>query len=101
MKRTVQMIENVYESITSERVYQDRKWGKISEHPHEVGGWLTIMRVIMANAEAAWACNDGDYKAMVEIRKLLAVGVACSEQHGLPARSHTQPISEDMRNYHS
>lgn len=33
----------VYAAVSDERVYQDRKWGKIEDHPHEVGGWLTIM----------------------------------------------------------
>jgi len=27
---------NVYESIESERRYQDRKWGTVEQHPHEV-----------------------------------------------------------------
>ena len=91
--------ESVYESIDSERAYQDRKWGGVLKHPHEVGGWLTIMRTLLADAEFAWAGNDGDYSALVEIRKLLAVGVACAEQHGLPARSHTHPVSCVKINY--
>lgn len=87
----------VYESIDSERYYQDRKWGPIEQHPHEVGGWLTLMRKLLTDAEAAWASSDGDYKALLELRKVLAVGVACAEQHGLPGRSLTQPVSEKMR----
>ncbi len=87
----------VYESIDSERHYQDKKWGNVQEHPHEVGGWLTLMRKLLADAEAAWASSNGDYQALVEIRKVLAVGVACAEQHGLPGRSLSQPVAEKMR----
>lgn len=86
--------EKVYKAIDSERQYQDRKWGTIQEHPHEVGGYLTLMRKLLTDAENAWASSSGDYGAMVEIRKVLAVGVACAEQHSMPPRSLTQPISE-------
>ncbi|MFA6904421.1 MAG: hypothetical protein WC236_15205 [Gallionellaceae bacterium] len=87
----------VYESIDSERTHQDRKWGTVEQHPHEVGGWLTLMRKLLTDAEAAWSSSNGDYKALQELRKVLAVGVACAEQHGLPGRSLTQPVEERMR----
>lgn len=87
----------VFDAIDSERDYQDGKWGTVQEHPHEVGGWITLMRKLLTDAEAAWASSNGDAKALVEIRKVLAVGVACGEQHGLPRRSLTQPVSEKMR----
>jgi hypothetical protein len=87
----------VYESIDSERHYQDRKWGTIEQRPHEVGGWLLLMRTLLTDAEAAWASSNGDYAAMTELRKVLAVGVACAEQHGITARSTTQPVSKKMR----
>ena len=87
----------VYKSIDSERHHQDVKWGSIQDHPHEVGGWLTLMRKLLADAESAWASSNGDHKALIEIRKVLAVGVACAEQHGLPKRSSHQPVEERMR----
>lgn len=90
-------IEKVFEAIKSERYYQDRKWGHIKDHPHEVGGWLTLIRKHLTDAESAWCSSDGDYKALEELRKVLAIGVACAEQHGIPARSLTQPVSEKMR----
>lgn len=88
--------DDVYKSIDSERYYQDRKWGTAEVHPHEVGGWLTLMRKLLTDAEAAWSGSDGDYRALLELRKVLAVGVACAEQHGLPGRSYQQPV-ERMR----
>ena len=77
----------VYEAIDSERYFQDRKWGTIAEHPHEVGGWLTIMRQLLRDADAAWAKSSTDHTALEEIRKVVAVGVACLEQHGVQTRS--------------
>jgi hypothetical protein len=90
--------EKVFEAIESERLFQDRKWGTIDKHPHEVGGWLTIMRKLLTDAEAAWCSNNGDDKALEELRKVLAVGVACAEQHGIPGRSLFEPPSKKMRN---
>jgi hypothetical protein len=79
--------ERVYNAIDSERDFQDRKWGTVEEHPHEVGGWLTIMRQLLRDAEKAWASSSTDLTATDEIRKVVAVGMACLEQHGVPMRS--------------
>lgn len=57
--------EKVYQAIDSERQYQDWKWGTIQDHPHEVGGYLTLMRKLLTDAEAAWASSAGDYGAVV------------------------------------
>lgn len=89
--------DQVYAAVDSERNYQDRKWGTVDQHPHEVGGWLTLMRKLLTDAEVAWASSDGDYMALQEIRKVLAVGVACAEQHGITSRSYSQPVSQKMR----
>jgi hypothetical protein len=87
----------VFEAIASEREYQDRKWGTPAEHPHEVGGWLTLMAVHIRRAQDAWAGSNGDNEALAALRKALAVGVACGEQHGLRGRARAQPVSEQMR----
>lgn len=86
--------QTVYEVIDTERYYQDRKWGPVQDHPHEVGGWLTLMRKLLTDAEVAWSSSNGDYKALLEIRKVLAVGVACAEQHGLTMRSPDYPVDK-------
>jgi len=74
--------QDVLSAIYDERVFQNRKWGTVTDHPHEVGGWLTIMRKILTDADAAWSGNKGDIGALDEIRKVVAVGIACMEQHG-------------------
>ena len=48
-----QLRANVYDAIGTERYYQEQKWGSIEEHPQSVGGYLTLMRVHLTNAEAA------------------------------------------------
>lgn len=87
----------VFEAIASERDYQDRKWGTPAEHPHEVGGWLTLMAVHLRRAQNAWAGANSDTEALEALRKVLAVGVACGEQHGLRGRARAQPVSQRMR----
>lgn len=77
----------VLSAIHDERVFQTRKWGTIQQHPHEVGGYLTLMRKLLSDAEEAWSGNRGDVDALDEIRKVVAVGVACMEQHGPVFRS--------------
>jgi hypothetical protein len=78
---------DVLVAVNDERVFQNRKWGTIKEHPHEVGGWLTIMRKLLTEAEAAWASTRGDIDALNEIRKIVATGIACMEQHPVINRS--------------
>ncbi len=29
--------DSILNALSDERIYQDRKWGTIMEHPHEVG----------------------------------------------------------------
>lgn len=81
------MNADVLSAVHDERVFQNRKWGTISERPHEVGGYLTIMRKLLSDAEAAWSSSRGDTQALDEVRKIVAVGIACMEQHGPVPRS--------------
>jgi hypothetical protein len=76
----------IYDVIDGERDHQDAKWGTIQQHPHEVGGWLLIMEKLLDDARRAWASSRGDGPALEEVRKVVAVGVACMEQHGVTPR---------------
>ncbi len=76
----------VYQAIDNERDYQDAKWGTPAEHPHEVGAYLTLMQVHLQRAQAAWTNCNGDADALDALRKVLAIGVSCGEQHGIPRR---------------
>jgi len=82
-----QINPEVMSAVHDERIFQNRKWGTITEHPHEVGGYLTLMRKLLCDAEQAWSSQRGDVGALDEIRKVVAVGIACMEQHGPIPRS--------------
>jgi len=86
---------DVLAAVIGERSYQNRKWGRPSERPHEVGAWMTLMRTHLAEAEQLWAGSRGDEKALDELRKVVAIGIACFEQHGVPSRGNPQPKSND------
>jgi hypothetical protein len=97
-KGEVMTRQKVFDAIDSERNWQDRKWGAIDKHPHEVGGWLTLIRQHLRDAEAAWSGHPDDREALVEIRKVMALAVACCEQHGVQNRHpHSHPQPENMR----
>jgi hypothetical protein len=83
-----------YAAIDGERDWQDRKWGTPEQRPHEVGAWLTLMRKHLADAEAAWAGANNDGGALNSLRKVLAIGVACAEQHVLPVRWPHGPMEK-------
>lgn len=82
----------VFDAIGTERHYQELKWGPLEDHPQSVGAYLTLMRVHLADAEAAWARSSGDVMAIDRIRRVLAIGVACGEQHGMPRRLVPAPL---------
>lgn len=79
--------KSVLSAIHDERVFQNRKWGSIEEHPHEVGSYITIMRKLLNDAEQCFSVDSNDIRALDEIRKVVAVGIACMEQHGPIPRS--------------
>lgn len=80
----------VYKIIDEERDYQDNKWGKIEDNPKETGSWLTIMRYCLSQAEAKYSTNNTDHYGLDEIRKLVATGIACLEQHGAISRTEAK-----------
>lgn len=81
----------VYGIINGERKYQDAQYEKGSKDRcearfqkqiHTVGEELVIMKVYLDEAEVAWAKNFGDAPALHAIRKVVALGVRCMENHG-------------------
>ncbi len=81
MKRSI-----IYKVVDSERDHQDRKWGTVEQHPHEVGAWLLLMENALRQAKEAWSSEANDNAALEEVRKVIGLGVACGEQHGLRRR---------------
>ncbi len=52
---------------------------------------------MLSGLTGAWAGTNSDTEALESLRKVLAVGVACGEQHGLRGRARAQPVSQRMR----
>lgn len=73
----------VYRAIDSERDYQEAKWGN---HRHEVGAYLTMLRIYMNRADEAWTSNKGDDAALEVVRKIGGIAVRCMEDHDAPMR---------------
>jgi hypothetical protein len=82
----------VYAAIDSEREYQDRRWNSettTSGGLHSLEEWAIYMRSYLREAEEQLSRNSkqvGDPLALATIRKIVAMGVACMEQHGAPRR---------------
>lgn len=74
---------DVFLAIVQERDYQDAKWG---DRNHTVGNWLLILEGELEEAKQAWRKGIGDADALREILQVVAVGVACLEQHGVVGR---------------
>lgn len=89
--------ENIFEIINEERNYQDDKWGDINVHPHEVGAWILIMESLLSDARKAWQSKSGDIDALIEIRKVVATGIACMEQHGVLSRKEVAKINSKKK----
>jgi hypothetical protein len=83
--KMIQM-QNIFRELAREREYQDAKWGPQPPRGHEVGSWLGIMRVLLTEAETAWAKTQGDDAALQRVVEIGAVAVACLQQYGVVTR---------------
>lgn len=86
----------VYDAIDSERDYQLVRWGiKGEDAKHSVGDFLTYMDDYLNEAKHRASREDGNSGALEVLRKVVALGVACMEQHGAPKRQ--QPAWQSGR----
>lgn len=77
---------SVYLRIDEERLYQEARHGG---HQHSVTEWLVYMRDYIEEAlhtMSRHADPVASTRAMHNVRKATALGVACMEQHGAPSR---------------
>lgn len=79
-----------FEAILSERDYQDMRQERDAGQPvHSVEDFLLFMQHYMtktiAVASETWG-PDAKPKTLDMMRKVVALGVACMEQHGCPRR---------------
>lgn len=72
---------DVFVAILEERYFQDNKHGT---GDHTLGEWIIIMEAELAEAKTALIKGgSGRDSVRSEILQVVAVGVACLEQHGL------------------
>jgi hypothetical protein len=80
----------VYAAIDGERDYQDERWGPTGTHGiHSITEFLVYIQDYTNEAlhvESREEDEAANVKALDIVRKITALGVACMEQHGAPAR---------------
>lgn len=91
----------VFSAINSEREYQKLAWGsrsctctgnKLEETPKSIGEFLVYMQHHLNKAVAFAATQPRDEKCLDAMREVVALGVACFEQHGVPPRECNYPV---------
>jgi hypothetical protein len=78
--------ELVYKVIDRERDYQDGKWTPDKHGQHEVEAFLLYMEHYLSEARKLVSTTDGTLGALDQMRKVVALGVACFEKHDVPER---------------
>lgn len=87
---TTSQYDAIFAAIVHEREYQTRKWGSVAEHPHEVAGYIALMQSELAEAHQAWCKGRFGVDDLREVLQVIAVGVACLEQHGVRERKEIE-----------
>ena len=76
----------VYKIIDQERKYQDSKWTPDEHGNHEVEAYMLYMHSYLQEAMSNISRTNGTREARDILRKVVALGVACFEKHGVPDR---------------
>lgn len=86
--------QQVYAAVNSERAYQDAQQGNAKRHagqpPMTPGEYILCMEKCLADARSVWYTPDGGTACLDNVRKVVALGVACMELHGAPFRDGFQ-----------
>lgn len=77
--------EEVYKIIDNERNYQDRKWKHKKDEDNSLQDWIFYMGKTLSKA-TSYNNLGKEEQALDEIRQLIALGVACMEENGVPER---------------
>lgn len=89
----------VFDIIVGERQYQARRWGErewnglFRERSQTVGEFLVYMKHYLDEAFMLASTEPGYEKTLDTLRKVVALGVACFEQHGVPPRDNSHVIN--------
>lgn len=77
----------VFAAVDIERAYQDRKYGTPERRRLQIIEYLHIAQAELNEAMCSMADGDKD-NALLELLQVVAVGVACLEQHGVVERNN-------------
>lgn len=86
--------EEVFNRISAERDYQDSVWGTMDQ-TNTLGDYMLYMERYLTKAKSQYTGSDEFTDVTVDIRKVVALGVACLEKYGCPNRMLTQLRSEN------
>lgn len=86
--------QEVFSRLIGEREYQIRRWGVeqpdgcLAEKYHELPAWITFMRDYLDTAQhlATTLPDENQAEVLDAMRKVVTLGIAAFEQHGLPFR---------------
>lgn len=81
----------VYKIIDGERDYQDSKWGVQTDRAKPTESFIVYMKAYLDQAVKDISFNSGDAKALDTLRKVVSLGIACFEIHGVPERTIESP----------
>lgn len=87
----------IYEIIDGERSYQEQVWGangskrtsqtnNSDPSKHDIGSWIVFMDYYLDLAKKEISTTDKETQVLDILRKVVALGIACFEQHGVPER---------------
>jgi len=79
--------KDIYKVLDGERRYQDTKGELLGwSATHSVGDFIVFMQGYLNDAIKKGSHEAGWQGSLEELRKVVALGVACFEQHGVPER---------------
>jgi hypothetical protein len=91
-------VEEVIASLYNERAYQIRRWGVrqpnggFREVQKPVEAFIVYMQSYLNEAVDQISHDNTDQNALETLRKVVTLGIACFEQHGVPTRDLSLPI---------
>lgn len=93
--------DDVFKAINTERDYQQRRWGHrqangvFVEHVHTTHAYVLFMQDYLEEARKILSRNEEPQcweEVLGTLRKVVTLGVACFEQHGVPSRNPDAPV---------
>ena len=90
--------QDIFGALLSEREYQKRRWGfrqsdgSFVENTHTVGDYMVYMQDYLTEAFRRASREEGCHGAIDGLRKVVALGVRCFEEHGVPKRDLNLPV---------